>query len=1429
MDKSFRTLVGHFLKGFLDRESPAEESEARTVIIQFLVCLSLPGLLLSFFLAADHPPGTYFTSGANSEFERMWMRSGDRYVFVCYAMCVIGLLMTYKWDSLFPDRRDYLILTPQPISSRRIFLAKASALVIMLAIVVAGINLFPLLIMPAVYSAKAHTPLPYEWALLSQFLGTVGGSIFAALAFASLQGILINVLRPAAFRRISPWIQTISMTLLFATLMVIPLAKELIRPLSQTGNSVLNFVPVIWFLGLFESFLPGGTLISPAYAWGKTALEATALACTVCAVSYIVGYHRYARRILEDEPATPAPGVVKRFITALLNRTILTNPFERAVFFFIGKVAARSSKHRLINALYIGGGAALALSSLFVINYRTPSLPRLSYMGVLQAPIILSFLIVTGLRVSFHVPYELRANWIFQISAGGNSPVCLRAIRKWIFFCRILPCYAVIAAGEFLLFPRFQASSHLIFDLCLSFLLIEVFFLGFNKVPFTCSYPTNKFQLAAIAAAYLYGFTMYVEIAGLMKGAITIAPPRMVVFLFVCFALFGLLAVLRSRRYKRLRVIYDEAEASVLTLSSDRGYWTATTALPVKQNYGNAAPAKATNRTVWTWTSIEQLFQDLRFGSRILWKSPGLSATAAILIALVIGGNTTVYSFVHSLITKPAPGVTGENLVTLSVVGQPADPLSAGFMDYVTLLNQIRTVNPLIGFRMERLTLAFKDSNWAFIGDSVTPNYFETLGVQFAKGRPFTRDENSLSSPGLAVILSFRVWQEQFHGVEDVVGRSVFVNGYPATIVGVTAGKFQGAVLGDVADLWVPLLALRNVNRSEFQIALMGKLAAGISASNAQAEFDTLATNLPLSANGGRPLKFTVRPYNATAWGGIQDASSTFLAVFSIITAITLFIGCATVANLMLSRAMEKQRETTVRLALGAPRHRILRTLLTEGVSVAVPAWILSSLISYWTTTTLPRLVSQTPDFRAPNGLRMNHLNVDFSPDWRVLGYAMLLALIAAVGFTVVPAIRLWRQELLPTLKSGEQGVAGRRSALSRTLVVAQLAFSVVLLCSAVTAYRSLAFLKIFDLPFDSRNLLLVTVNPSLNSAGRQTQLQLMERLRQRFRGIAGVSVASHVRLTLPYAGKQLARSETLKDGVSANINYVGPDYLTVLGVKPMLGREFTSADNSSPNSSALISNELASALWPGQSAVGQSLMLGPNSRSVEVIGVFSEKAVLTDRRSDDAAKDYVVLMPERQDNAPVVGEASLMGSGEITYYLRYSGDRNAVEAAVEPAIHNVDERIALVFMRTMERQLEMATFGMRPFTLLLTVFSTTSLIIAAIGQYAVVAFDMRRRYREFGVRLAIGASSRQIVREVLREGFMLSAVGLLMGFGLSLAMSISLRSFVGGSGMAAITAQDPATYSIVLTVLAAASLLACYLPARRASRVDPLTTLRCD
>jgi hypothetical protein len=286
---------------------------------------------------------------------------------------------------------------------------------------------------------------------------------------------------------------------------------------------------------------------------------------------------------------------------------------------------------------------------------------------------------------------------------------------------------------------------------------------------------------------------------------------------------------------------------------------------------------------------------------------------------------------------------------------------------------------------------------------------------------------------------------------------------------------------------------------------------------------------------------------------------------------------------------------------------------------------------------------------------------------------------------------------LLPGLKGGEQGVVGKRSRLSRTLVVAQLAFSVVLLTSAGIAYRALSMVNTVELAVDTSGLLLVTVNPSLDIPDRQTNLLLLERLRQRLRTITGVSSVSYIRMPPRYpAGVQVAQADLVRDGVRANVNYVGPDYLRALGIDPILGREFTPNDRFSPTKSALINQELATALWPGQSAVGQTLLLGSQHRPVEELGVFPN-ALFIDRRVDPSSKAYIVLRAEQQDPAPVVGQASVMGSGEIAFYLPYSGNLNPIEAAAGTAVRNVDDRIALVYMRTMPRQLEAASVGFIP------------------------------------------------------------------------------------------------------------------------------------
>ena len=824
---------------------------------------------------------------------------------------------------------------------------------------------------------------------------------------------------------------------------------------------------------------------------------------------------------------------------------------------------------------------------------------------------------------------------------------------------------------------------------------------------------------------------------------------------------------------------------------------------------------------------MEQLLQDLRFGSRILWKAPGLSATAVILIALVIGGNTTIYSFVHSFITRPGPGIQGDGLVALGVVGRPGEFFHP-IQDYLQYVEQSRTLRSLLGFSPGRFTVTVADANYAFLGAAVTTNYFETLGVRIAKGRSFTEAENRLENSGLVAVISDRLWDTQFQRTNDIIGRAITLNGYPATIIGVAPPKFQGPILGSPDDVWVPIFAYtyfrvrsRVIDRlppTPLEVFMIGRLAQGAPMSWVQAEFATLSARLHASPAGREKNRIVaVVPYSATVGGGAIGGRQ-FLPIFSIVTALTLIIVCANVANLMLERAVVRQRETALRRSLGASRSRILSMLLAEGLTISAVAWGVACIFAFWTSRAVRWLLPS--GFTNPQGIHVNIANVDFSPDWTVLAYAMLLAVAGTLVFTTAPALHAWRQELLPGLKSGEQTVAPGRSRLTSVLVIMQLAFSVLLLTSAGLAYRSLSLVETSNLDFEKDKLLLVTVNPTLNIGNRELNLSVVESLHERLRTTPGIGTVSYVRFAQQGAlPAQIVRGSGSTNTARARVNWVGPDYLKVFGLIPVGGRDVSSNDRLRTHKVAVVNQNLAETLWPGQPAVGQTVILPRVAQPVDVIGV-APNAFFSGAQTDP--RPNFIFLAEQQDEVRATGGAGFLDSGETTFYIKYAASLDATISAVQRTVREVDERIPIVYLRTLSEQLENATFGQRVITMLLTLFSLVSLLIAAAGQYAVVAFGMRRRVREFGVRMAVGASSKQILQSVLKEGFTLTAIGLVIGFGLSLTVSIALRRLLLG-----VTPTDIQTYLGVFALLATASVLACYLPARRASRVDPLVTLR--
>ncbi|HUE85679.1 MAG TPA: ADOP family duplicated permease [Vicinamibacterales bacterium] len=840
------------------------------------------------------------------------------------------------------------------------------------------------------------------------------------------------------------------------------------------------------------------------------------------------------------------------------------------------------------------------------------------------------------------------------------------------------------------------------------------------------------------------------------------------------------------------------------------------------REFGNVPLIQQTAREVWSWTWLEQLLQDLRIGARILTHAPGLSGTAVLLVALVIGGNTTIYSIVHGILTSPAPGVHNDRLITIKRV-VPDRELSNPYTSYPNYLDYRRltqTTRALAGWTNDRMTLGADSGTYAVFGALVTPNYFDTFGVRMTAGRSLRADDDRLAN-GLVAIISERVWRERFEAAEDIVGRAITVNGNPATIVGVATAGFIGVTLTPGEDVWLPIEGYYQAigdstvlaKREHLLVLVAGQLAPTASLSQARAEFDTISAQLGAEYQAeDRQSRGAVLLYSSTSLLPIEEMSPYFLALFSVVTVLTLLIVSANVANLMLGRAVARQRDTAVRLSLGAPRVRIVRMLLAEGAAIATSACLAAYLLTWWTSRALVRVIEPRPG-----------LLPEISPDWAVASYAMVLAVLATMAFSVAPALYTWRQPVLPLLRSGEQALARGRSRLSTSLVVLQLAFSVLLLTSAGLAYRSLSLLDSGDVGFDPDNLLLVRVRAvtassfatELTAVQREAGFALLERVRDGLATVPNVMAVSYARRIPGAYLLSVTPVHRVGDARPTMVFFrpVGPDYLRTLGLAPVAGRALTSADRRGAPRRAMINEHLASDLWPARSAIGQTLLVGVQREPVEVVGVTPN--ALFDGPTHNENPRYVLVAEQQLPGSPAL---------DPIFYIRYAGALDVVTPAVSKAIADVDKDLPIVTMTTMTSSLQTVTSLEQIVTTFLLLFALPSLLIAALGQYAVTMFNMRRRTRDFGVRLALGASAAQVQRAVVRESLQLTAVGLAIGLVLSVGVAVAGESVLFG-----VTPTDPPTYAGVFTLLATASLLASFIPAWRAGRVNVVDALRTE
>ena len=827
---------------------------------------------------------------------------------------------------------------------------------------------------------------------------------------------------------------------------------------------------------------------------------------------------------------------------------------------------------------------------------------------------------------------------------------------------------------------------------------------------------------------------------------------------------------------------------------------------------GNPTVAKEETRSVWAWTRLEQLATDLRIGARILWRAPGLSATAALLIALVIGGNMTIFSMVHAVLAKPASGIGATRLVTVGWVTDGEEHPVTSYPNYVDVAAASRTLKPILAQQFGRFVLTTRDGSYAVQGATVSTNYFDTLKIRLALGRSFEEREGLSGTAGLVAVISHHLWRERFGGTPTVIGQPMTINNHAATIVGVAPPDFQGVVFSEHADVWMPFASYAEVDgqrqiltdRLAQAVFMIGQLAPGVSLSQAQAELATIADHLP-HVPGDRARTRTVQlfAYSATAAGDslVAQRGPWFLALFSIVTALTVLIVYGNVANLMLARAVGRAREMAVRQSLGASRTRILRIFVAEGLAIGSVAWIAAAIVAFWATRAIPRMMP-------PLDGQGSRILFDFSPDGVVLGYALLLILIGVVCISAAPGLRAQRQALQPLLKAGEQGIVQGRSTISNGLVVLQLVFSVLLLTTAGLAYRSLSVLGASDLGLDTSQLLLVTINTRSAAATPQANGALLDAIVDRLRPLPGVRTVTYARRPVQsYWPTEQIAGGVAGQAFAAERDEVGPDYLRTMGLGPVAGVDFGERVTHQGAVAVLINQRLAEALWPGQPPVGRTLRLGSYAQPVEIVGVMPDAFYNGYRRQPDANFVLSSAAPQPQ---------------EMTLYVRYSGSLDDVVPEISRGLRAVDGRVPIVYTRTMDEQLEGLTWPIRALTVLLATFAIGSMLIAVMGQYAAMAFTMRRRVRDFGVRMALGASSDEILASATREGLRLTGAGLAIGGVLSVAAAHGLRSMLFG-----VTPTDARTYVGVVVLLGAASLVACYLPARRAARIDPMQALR--